>query len=90
MISSSAPGPAGLAAVVEKIWRDVLGVPGGQTEATFFELSGQSITAVLIANRVEEELGVTVDVEELFDDPDLADFIGKVAEAARAAEPEAA
>lgn len=65
-------------AVVERIWRDVLAVPAGSEDATFIELNGQSITAVLIINRIEEELGVAVDLDELFDDPRLDQFVARV------------
>lgn len=63
---------------VEQIWREVLGVAEGQEEATFFELEGQSISAVRIAARVEDEVGVQVDIGDLFEDPDLATFVRDV------------
>ncbi|ASO20924.1 acyl carrier protein [Actinoalloteichus hoggarensis] len=66
---------------VGAIWRDVL---GADTQATFFELSGQSISAVRIAARIEDELGITVDIGELFEDPTGEAFARAVA--ARAAE----
>jgi acyl carrier protein len=59
---------------VEKIWRDVLDMPEGASNATFFELNGQSISAVRIAARVLEEIGVQVDMGDLFEDPDLETF----------------
>jgi len=68
----------GLSAIEKKvaeIWKDVLGMAAGQESATFFELSGQSIAAVLIVNRIEEELDIQVDVADLFDDPDLHTFV---------------
>jgi acyl carrier protein len=58
-----------------EIWRDVLGARPGQDEATFFELSGQSIAAVRITARVEDELGVVIDIGDLFEDPDLPAFV---------------
>ena len=63
---------------VERIWREVLDVADGQEDATFFELEGQSISAVRIAARVEDELGVQVDIGDLFEDPDLATFVRDV------------
>ena len=63
---------------VTEIWRDVLGARPDQDEATFFELSGQSIAAVRITARVEDELGVLVDIGELFEDPDLPGFVAVV------------
>lgn len=63
---------------VEQIWRDVLDVAEGQEDATFFELEGQSISAVRIAARVEDEIGVQVDIGDLFEDPDMATFVRDV------------
>jgi peptidyl carrier protein len=66
-----------------EIWREVLGARPGQDAATFFELSGQSITAVRITTRVEDEIGVLVDIGELFEDPDLPGFVALVVAKAR-------
>ncbi len=63
---------------VTEIWRDVLGAQPGQDEATFFELSGQSIAAVRITARVEDEVDVEIDIGELFEDPDLPTFVALV------------
>ncbi|MFD1832733.1 MULTISPECIES: condensation domain-containing protein [Streptomyces] len=71
---------------VREMWTAVLGAsdtPG----ATFFELGGQSISAVRLVGRIEQELGVWVDVDVLFDDPDLETFTKAVL--AAAAEPTA-
>ena len=59
---------------VEQIWRDILGMRTGQEDHTFFDLRGQSISAVRIVARIEDELGIAVDVGSLFEDPDLATF----------------
>ncbi|MFI9203847.1 phosphopantetheine-binding protein [Streptomyces sp. NPDC053048] len=67
-----------------EIWAEVLGMGPGQEKATFFELSGQSIAAVRIAGRVQEELGVWIDVGAFFDDPDMETFADGVVAAARA------
>ena len=83
-------GTPGLEQKVEEIWNDVLGViPGSEPEATFFELRGESISAVRLVSRIEDELGVEVDVADIFeDDPTLADFVRLVA--AKADESQAA
>ncbi|MDU0292794.1 phosphopantetheine-binding protein [Saccharothrix longispora] len=69
---------------VAQIWKEVLGAPDAPPEATFFELGGQSISAVRIAARIEEEIGVSVDIGDLFEDPDLTTFIRDVLAKARA------
>lgn len=56
---------------VAAIWTDVLGPGSDEPGATFFELNGQSIAAVQIAAAVEEQLGITLDIGDLFEDPDL-------------------
>lgn len=56
---------------VTEIWTDVLGPGSDRPGATFFELNGQSIAAVRIAAAIEEQLGVSLDIGDLFEDPDL-------------------
>jgi hypothetical protein len=70
--------PSAVEKHVESIWRDVLG-HDGRPGATFFDLQGQSISAVRIVTRIEDELGIAVDVGILFEDPDLATFTRAVA-----------
>jgi peptidyl carrier protein len=61
---------------VARIWRAVLPVPRGRDDLTFFELSGESIAAVRLVSMVEEELGISIDVGDIFEeDPAMADFI---------------
>jgi hypothetical protein len=67
---------------VKQIWEDVLDVPADRPDATFFEAQGQSISAVRIATRIEDELGILVDVGVLFEDPDLTAFTRAVLAAA--------
>ncbi|MEU7874998.1 phosphopantetheine-binding protein [Dactylosporangium sp. NPDC049140] len=74
--------PDVIAKRVEEIWKDVLDMPEGRRDLTFFDLQGQSISAVRITARVEDELGVPVDVGILFEDPDLDRFTSAVLAAA--------
>ncbi len=67
----SALSPAEITQRVTAIWTDVLGPGSDRPGATFFELNGQSIAAVQITAAIEEELGVTLDLGALFEDPDL-------------------
>jgi acyl carrier protein len=77
-----------LRARVEAIWKEILEMPDGQTQATFFELKGDSISAIRLVSRIEEELDVLLDVGDLFeDDPDLETFVSDVV--ARAERPAA-
>jgi acyl carrier protein len=68
-----------IAQKVEEFWRAALTVPEGQEDATFFELGGESISAVRLVSRIEEELGIWIDVGDLFeDDPNLATLVRSV------------
>jgi acyl carrier protein len=64
---------------VGRIWHDVLTVGDGQEDATFFDLGGESISAVRLVSRIEEELDIWIDVGDIFeDDPTLADLTSTV------------
>ncbi|MFC4586728.1 phosphopantetheine-binding protein [Sphaerisporangium corydalis] len=70
---------AAIEETVEKIWRDVLQVPTGHENETFFELNGESISANRLSSRVEGELGIWIEVGDIFEeDPDLPGFIRTV------------
>ncbi|MGH3662380.1 MAG: phosphopantetheine-binding protein [Micromonosporaceae bacterium] len=58
---------------VADIWCDVLGEPD-PGDKTFFELGGQSIAAVRITTRIQDELGIDIEIGELFEDPTLSSF----------------
>ncbi|MBN6037002.1 phosphopantetheine-binding protein [Amycolatopsis sp. 195334CR] len=70
---------------VGKIWKEVLSVPDGKGEATFFDLNGDSITAVRLVSRIEDEIGVEIEVGDIFEeDPSLAVLVKDVAAKAAA------
>ncbi|RSN18186.1 phosphopantetheine-binding protein [Streptomyces sp. WAC 05977] len=70
---------------IEAIWKDVLDVQDIRQEDTFFELGGQSVTAVFVVERIEAEFGVSLDIGDLFEDPDLATFTQDVLSRSRKA-----
>jgi acyl carrier protein len=64
---------------VTAIWNEILEVSDGQEDAHFFDLKGDSISAVRLVSRVEEELGIILDVGDIFEtDPDLPAFLADV------------
>jgi condensation enzyme len=71
---------------VTQIWHEVLEPPAGLENSSFFELGGQSIAAFQIVARLQEQLGVSVDIDYLFTNPGLEKFIELVAEKANADE----
>ncbi|MGW4065085.1 phosphopantetheine-binding protein [Amycolatopsis sp. NPDC004747] len=80
------PNTADVGAHAGRIWDEVLNPPPGQDSATFFELLGQSISAVRIVARVSDELGLHLNLGSLFDDPDRATFVRSVVELAETAD----
>jgi len=84
MVNNNLQGPdqSQIERRVEEIWRDVLGMDPWQDNATFLEMAGQSISAIRIASRIEDEFGVPVDISELFHDHDMKTFARIIAERA--------
>jgi acyl transferase domain-containing protein/acyl carrier protein len=54
------------------IWQQLLGRPRVAPEDDFFELGGDSITAVAMTGRIRDAFGVEVSIGSLFDYPNLA------------------
>jgi acyl carrier protein len=52
----------------------VLGVPAADDDSDFFELGGDSLKAVTLANRVRETFGVDLDLEMLLEAPTIAEL----------------
>jgi len=61
-----------------EIWSDVLGRQGIQDSNTFFELGGDSVLAMSLAFRIEEQFGLTVEIFEVFDHPRFSDFLERM------------
>jgi acyl carrier protein len=63
---------------VATIWAEVIGSPDGRG-TTFFELRGDSMSAIRLVSRIEDELGIQLEVADIFDDdPDSAAFVQHV------------
>ncbi|WP_405146123.1 phosphopantetheine-binding protein [Sphaerisporangium sp. NBC_01403] len=72
---------------VGEIWKDVLGVSPGETNATFSELGGRGMSALRIVARIQDELGVRVEVGDLFEHQRLDSFVRHVMTRARSVPP---
>ncbi len=87
-------GPPGSKPILGQIFAEILERPGPVLDGdSFFEIGGDSITAVLALLALEERTGLAVPVSLLFRLPRLADFAAAVdalePQAARPAPPEA-
>jgi acyl carrier protein len=54
-------------------------------DADFFELGGDSLAAVELVDRLDEELGLIVDLADLFEAPNLGSFARDAVQAAPSA-----
>ncbi|GEN05113.1 Phosphopantetheine attachment site [Myxococcus fulvus] len=48
-------------------WRELLGAEVVRQQDHFLEVGGNSLMATMLANRIEEELGVQLSMVDLFD-----------------------
>jgi amino acid adenylation domain-containing protein len=56
------------------IWAELLGVDRVGRNDHFFELGGHSLLAVRLLSRVSQDLGVSIQISDLFVHPELAQF----------------
>ncbi|CAO3408742.1 amino acid adenylation domain-containing protein [Azospirillum largimobile] len=75
---------------VAAIWAEVLGTDVTDAEAHFFALGGNSVSVVQVVARLRERHGLVGDVADLFRHPTLAEFAGRLSEAAAVTIPAAA
>jgi nonribosomal peptide synthetase protein BlmIV len=74
---------AGLAA----LWAEVLRIETVSPEDNFFVLGGSSLQAIRLVGRLQETLGVKVELTSLFDSPTLGALADAVLAARRSAQP---
>ncbi|HWM92624.1 MAG TPA: amino acid adenylation domain-containing protein [Thermoanaerobaculia bacterium] len=70
--------PSTTAAVVARIWQDVLRVPQAGGPADFFEMGGHSLLATQVTSRLSEALGAEVPVRLLFENPEFTAYCAAV------------
>ncbi|MCW2877907.1 MAG: hypothetical protein JWQ95_2007 [Sphaerisporangium sp.] len=66
-----------------EIWKDVLGVSPDEADATFSELGGRGMSALRIVARIQSELGISVEVGDVFRHARLDAFVRHVTAKAR-------
>jgi len=63
---AEAPRP-GIEAELAKIWEELLGVTGVSRDDSFFELGGDSLTAVRAQSKIRDRLGIDLSLRTLFE-----------------------
>ncbi|WP_267488499.1 MupA/Atu3671 family FMN-dependent luciferase-like monooxygenase [Streptomyces sp. DH8] len=79
------PGP-GTAALLREVWESVLGLRGFPDDADFFDLGGNSITAIRLVNRVRDALGTAYPMADFFAEATLRAMTAQLAGEAPPAE----
>lgn len=80
---------ADLAALVARIWREVLGRDGLTPTDRFFEVGGDSIKAIQVVSRLRRH-GLTVSMRDFLTDPTIAGLARRLDDEANRPEPSAA
>lgn len=73
--------------VLRSVYEDVLGVSPVEDSDSFFGLGGSSLLVVLLLERVDEELGVIVPIEDFYATPTLAGLRAAVEQRAALPDP---
>ncbi|MFC9362390.1 amino acid adenylation domain-containing protein [Rhodococcus sp. NPDC057014] len=66
---------------VARVFAEVLGVDAVGADDSFFDLSGDSLSAIRVVARINAELGTGMGVRDLFDAPTVAALALRIAEA---------
>jgi acyl carrier protein len=61
-------------AAVRRVWEEVLGADLPGHDPSFFEAGGDSVSALSVIFRVEEDFNLGVDIGDLFEAPQLSAF----------------
>jgi hypothetical protein len=70
--------------LVAEIWRNALGTGRVGVHDSFWDLGGHSLLATRVLARIEEELGLDLPIQSIFEAPVLADFTAVLGRAALA------
>ncbi|GAA6621097.1 amino acid adenylation domain-containing protein [Scytonema sp. NUACC26] len=60
--------------MLARLWAEVLDIEQVGIHDNFFELGGNSLKAIVLLNRVQQQLGKTFQMVDLFNAPTIADF----------------
>lgn len=81
VFDSASPGQPGSVNVQQRIsamWEELLAVEGIALEANFFELGGDSMTAIRLLRRLREELHPALKLDDVYDCPSISQLSNRV------------
>ncbi|GIQ60982.1 hypothetical protein Flavo103_41180 [Flavobacterium collinsii] len=71
------------------IWEEILGIKNIGVTDNFFELGGHSLKVILVANKINRQLGYQISVKDVFLNPTITGIISKLEAGAFTAIPKA-
>ncbi|NUO61791.1 MAG: acyl carrier protein, partial [Hamadaea sp.] len=74
--AGSTGGRDGVQARVKALWVDAIGDPDIPVDANFFEVGGNSLTAIALVGAVRDEFRVELSIGAIFDYPTIAALAG--------------
>jgi thioesterase domain-containing protein/aryl carrier-like protein len=63
---------------IRGMWADLLGVSAATDDDDFFEMGGHSLIAIRLLSRIHKELGVRIQLAELFESPTISTLTARV------------
>jgi acyl carrier protein len=84
-VNGSGPRGEAIEAEMYEMWKEALGVETLRPDDEFFELGGDSLSAVQLMRRVREQFGVELGISVLFDCPTVQALAAEVTRLAAAA-----
>ncbi|WP_149536556.1 non-ribosomal peptide synthetase/type I polyketide synthase [Siccirubricoccus phaeus] len=70
----------GMEATIAEAWQQVLGVAVAQSGQSFFDLGGDSLSAVRVVEALRRRTGIPLQVRDLFEQPILSGFAARLRE----------
>ena len=78
----AAPAGSPWETTIGEVWVEVLGIGSVDPQDDFYDLGGNSLTAIQATLRLSEDFGTAIQARMLFDNPVLSDFADSVRHAA--------
>lgn len=76
--AAAAPGSLNVQQRISAMWEELLAVEGINRDANFFELGGDSMTAIRLLRRLREELHPALKLDDVYDCPSISQLSNRV------------
>ncbi len=76
-----APPETPIQEMLSSIWKEVLSIHKIGIQDNFFDLGGHSLMVIKVLSRIQDEIGVLISIETLFQNPTIQELEEKIVEA---------